>query len=167
VAYYQGEPIVDGPVAIANPDVSGFAAAHDTADIDTSYWYREAATAGNMLYFAVVLVADRMPIGEVVLHDIDLKEGTASVHIHLFRREHRIHGHGEHATRAMIEYAFHHAKLKRITLVVREDNFPARRCYAKCGFEQIDRLEADRHQLVMTLTREQWRRMQEEAKWER
>ncbi len=164
--YYQGEPLVEGPIEIRSPDVQGFVAAHDEADIDTSYWYREAATAENMLYFAVAAVDGETPIGEVVLHDIDRKAASASVHIHLFRREHRIHGLGEHALRAAVNYAFHHERLKRIALVVSETNFPARRCYAKCGFEQIDRMEADRSQLIMELTRDQWRRMQEEEEWE-
>jgi len=166
MAYYAGQPIADGPVEITSPDLDGFLAAHDEADIDTSHWYREAATTDNMLYFAVALVSDQTPIGEVVLHNIDLKAGSASVHIHLFRKENRIHGHGEHALRAILEYAFRHTKLRRITLVVREDNFPARRCYAKCGFEQVDRLEGDRTQLLMALTRDQWRRLHDEEEWE-
>ncbi len=165
MAYYTGQPIVDGPIEIRGPDLEGFLAAHEQADIDTSHWYREAATTDNMLYFAVALAADESPIGEVVLHDINSRAGGASVHIHLFRQENRIHGHGAHALRATLEYAFRHAKLKRITLVVREDNFPARRCYAKCGFEQVDRLEGDRTQLVMALTRDQWRHLQEEEEW--
>jgi RimJ/RimL family protein N-acetyltransferase len=167
VAYYSGPPIADGPVEIRSPDFDGFRAAHDQADIDTSYWYREAATAANMLYFAVVLAPEGTPVGEVVLHDIDPAAGTASVHTHLFKRQYRVHGLGEHAMRAVVEYAFQHARLKRLTLVVGEDNFPARRCYAKCGFEQVDRLEADRSKLVMALTREQWRRMMDEEQWER
>ena len=97
-----------------------------------------------------------------MLHDIDRETGRARLHLHIFRSESRDVGHGEHALKAVVEYAFRHLKLRELTLNLSEANFPARRCYAKCGFQVVDRLDEDHSQIVMSLTRDDWRRMMEE-----
>ncbi|MGQ9730796.1 MAG: GNAT family N-acetyltransferase [Candidatus Zipacnadales bacterium] len=165
MSYYTGAPIRRGPIEIRNPDVPGFRAAREAADVDVSDWFERAASSPNMLYFALVLAADGTPIGEVVLHDIDRDEKRACIHAHLFRQESRQHRHGEHALKAVVEYAFGHEKLEELRLVLAEGNFPARRCYAKCGFQQLDRLDEDDSQIVMRLTRNEWRRMVKEQEW--
>jgi RimJ/RimL family protein N-acetyltransferase len=165
VSYYDGKPIKRGGVEIRNPDFPGFLEARAAADVDVSDWYEKAAVDDDVVYFAVTAAADVTPIGEVLLHDIALEEGRALIHAHLFHTQHRTQGLGEHALKAVVEYAFKQAKLKRLELVVKEGNFPARRCYAKCGFEQVERVEDDRSQVVMSLTRDQWRRMVDDEEW--
>jgi len=165
MAYYDGEPITRGPVEIRSPELAGYAEARAGADVDLSDWYERAAEDDNLLYFAVAVTADHTPIGEVLLHGIDRKNGRAWIHAHLFRSESRDHGHGEHALKAVVEYAFRHEKLRELTLVLDETNFAARRCYAKCGFQQVDRLEEDAHQVVMSLSRDEWRRMVDGEEW--
>jgi len=165
VTYYNGKPIKRGGVEIRDPDFPGFLEARAAADVDVSDWYEKAAVGADLLYFAVTSVADTAPMGEVLLHDIGREEGRACIHAHLFHEQHRTQGLGEHALKAVVEYAFKHAKLKRLELVVKEGNFPARRCYAKCGFEQVERVDGDRSQVVMCLTREQWRQMVDDEEW--
>ncbi len=165
MSYYDGEPITRAGVEIRSPDFPGFLEARAAADVDVSDWYEQAAVDDELIYFAVTAAVDGTPIGEVLLHDIDREEGRACIHAHLFHEQHRTHGMGEHALKAMVEYAFKQAKLKRLELVVKEENFPARRCYAKCGFEQVERVDNDRSQVVMCLTREQWRQMVDDEEW--
>jgi len=165
MAHYEGEPVHRGPVCICGPSLPGFEEARDAADVDTSDWYERAAVTDDVLYFAVAVAETQGPIGEVILHDLEPGSGKACVHAHLFQAESRSSGHGEHALKAIIEYAFKHAKLKDLTLVVKEENFPARRCYAKCGFQQVDRDDDDRSQVIMCMTRDQWRRMVDEEEW--
>jgi RimJ/RimL family protein N-acetyltransferase len=165
MSYYDGEPIRRAGVEIRNPDFPGFLEARGAADVDVSDWYEKAAVDDRIVYFAVTAAADGTPIGEVLLHDIDRGEGRACIHAHLFHEQHRTQGMGEHALKAVVEYALKQQKLKRLELVVKEENFPARRCYAKCGFEQVERVDDDRSQVVMCLTREQWREMVDAEEW--
>jgi len=165
VSYYEGDPISHGPVELRSPDLPGFAEARAQADVEVSDWYDRASSDGALVYFAVALAADHAPIGEVMLHDIERDTGRAHLHVHVFRAESRDRGHGEQALRAVVEYAFRQEKLREITLNVNEANFAARRCYAKCGFQVIDRLDEDESQLVMSLTRDEWRRMVDDDEW--
>jgi len=165
MGYYEGDPIARGPVELRSPDLPGFAEARARADVELADWYDRAAADGSLLYFAVALSADHAPIGEVMLHDIERDVGRAHLHVHIFRAESRDHGHGEYALRAVVEYAFRQQRLREITLNVNEANFAARRCYAKCGFQVIDRLDEDESQLVMSLTRDEWRRMVDDEEW--
>jgi RimJ/RimL family protein N-acetyltransferase len=163
--YYSGEPIRHGPVELRSPDMPGFQEARAAADVDLSDWYERAGQEDDVLYFAVAVSEKQAPIGEVILHDIEPGEGQGCVHAHLFKEAHRICGHGEHALKAVVEYAFKQAKLKSLRLLVNEQNFPARRCYAKCGFQQIDRDDADRSQVIMCLAREEWRQLVADGEW--
>lgn len=165
MSYYTGAPLKHGPVELCSPDVPAFREARAHADIDLADWYERAAHDDSVVYLAVVLAADQSPIGEVMLHDIDRETGQAGVHVHIFRSESRDLGHGEHALKAAIEYAFRHLKLRELTLNLRESNFAARRCYAKCGFQVVDRVGEDDSRVVMSLTRDNWRRMLEEEPW--
>jgi RimJ/RimL family protein N-acetyltransferase len=165
MTYYDGKPMQRGGIQIGSPDFPGFLEARAAADVDVSDWYEKAAVASDLIYFAVMAESDGAPVGEVLLHDIDREAGCASMHAHLFHQQHRTQGLGEHALKAAVEYAFKQAKLKRLELVVQEENFPARRCYAKCGFEQVERVDGDRSQVVMCLTRDQWRQLVDEEKW--
>jgi len=165
MSYYDGKPIKRAAVEIRNPDFPGFLEARAGADVDVSDWYEKAAVDDDVVYFAVTAARDGTPIGEVLLHDIAREEGRACIHAHLFHMQHRTQGMGEHALKAVVEYAFKQAKLKRLELVVKEENFPARRCYAKCGFEQVERVAGDRSQVVMSLTRDQWRQMVDDEEW--
>jgi RimJ/RimL family protein N-acetyltransferase len=163
--YYSGEPIRRGPIELCSPDLPGFAEARAQADVDISHWYERAATDASLLYFAVALSADRTPVGEVMVYDINRETGRALLHVHLFRTESRDQGLGESALRAVVEHAFRHEKLRELTLVLGKANFAARRCYAKCGFQQVDRLEGDESQLVISLARDEWRRMVDDEEW--
>jgi len=163
--YYRGEPITRGPVEICAPDVAGYLEARSTADVDLSEWYDRAGAEDNIIYFGVLVSETQLPIGEVLLHDIERNAGTARIHAHVFQAQRRLLGHGCHALKAVVEYAFKHEKLKGLTLVINEENFPARRCYAKCGFQQVDRSDDDRSQLIMSLTRDEWRRMVDDDEW--
>lgn len=162
MSYYTGTPLKHGTVELCNPDFPAFQEARKQADVEIADWYERAAKESNLLYFAVVLAADHAPIGEVMLHDIDRESGQAHIHVHVFRSESRDLGHGEHALRAIIEYAFRQLKLRELTLTLRESNFAARRCYAKCGFQVVDRVGDHGSEVVMSLTRDDWRRMTEE-----
>jgi len=165
MSYYNGEPIRHGPVELCSPALPGYPDARERADVELSDWYERAAADDTLLYFAVALSADDSPIGEVMLHDIDREAAQARLHVHIFRSESRDLGHGEHALRAAVEYAFRQQKLRELSLNVNEVNFAARRCYAKCGFQVVDRLEEDDSQLVMSLQRDEWRRLVEEEEW--
>jgi len=165
MSYYSGEPIVHGPVELCSPAMPGYQEAREHADVELSDWYERAAADDTLLYFAVALSGDGTPIGEVMLHDIDREAGHARLHVHIFRAESRDMGHGEHALRAAVEYAFRQQKLRELALNVDDANFAARRCYAKCGFQVVDRLEEDESQIVMCLSRDEWRRMVDDEEW--
>ena len=163
--HYQGEPVKRGPVEICSPGASGYLEARADADVDLSEWYDRAVTAEDIIYFAILVSETKRPVGEVLLHDIDREAESAFIHAHLFQAEQRTLGHGAHALKAVVEYAFTQEKLRVLSLVIKEGNFPARRCYAKCGFQQVDRSDDDRSQLIMRLKRDDWRAMVEDGEW--
>ena len=73
-------------------------------------------------------------VGTVILSDIDMRSGTAEIHIKLAKSSQRGKGYGTDAVRALLGYAFRELRLNCVFCRVREDNLPSQKLFEKCGF---------------------------------
>ena len=86
--------------------------------------------------FRAMIEVDGITIGTIILSDIDLRNGSAEIHIKLANEAQRGKGHGTDAVLALINYAFNNLRLNCVYCRVKEDNFASQRMFKKCGFVQ-------------------------------
>ena len=81
-------------------------------------------------------------LGLISLVDINYINGVAELHIMIGDKENRGKGMGTFAVTSLIEHAFNNMNLRRLELLVLEENIAAIALYTKCGFvkEGIKRL---------------------------
>jgi RimJ/RimL family protein N-acetyltransferase len=88
--------------------------------------------------------ADGQPIGEIGLYEIHPLQKRAEIHLCIGGTGMRGQGYGTHAIRLLMNYAFTGLKLRRVFLIVDEDNLRAIRSYEKSGFRREGLLRAHR-----------------------
>jgi RimJ/RimL family protein N-acetyltransferase len=101
-------------------------------------------------------------IGSCQLHRIDHYRGLAELGIGI-RRDYWNKGYGQDAVRTLVEYAFHNANLRRVSLEVLADDPRAVSAYRGAGFVEEGRLRkkdwydgAFHDSLVMAILRDEW-----------
>jgi len=75
-------------------------------------------------------------IGNIGLHEIDYKDGKATLGIMIGEKGYWGQGYGSDAIKALLRFAFEELNLHRLYLSVFDFNKRAIRCYEKCGFRQ-------------------------------
>jgi ribosomal-protein-alanine N-acetyltransferase len=89
--------------------------------------------------------ADDQPVGIIELNDIQKNHGNARIgKVFIGSREHRARGIGSQAVRMLLEKAFSHMGLHKVSLSVLSENSPAIRTYLRCGFVEEGRLREQR-----------------------
>lgn len=84
--------------------------------------------------FRAMIDVDSIAIGTIILSDIDMRSGTAEIHIKLAKSAERGKGYGTDATKALLRYAFGELRLHCVYCCVKEDNIFSQRMFEKCGF---------------------------------
>ena len=90
--------------------------------------------AGEKGVFRAMIDVDGTAVGTVVLSDIDMKNGTAEIHIKLAGEAERGKGYGTDAVRTVLSYAYDELRLNCISCRIKEDNIASQRLFEKCGF---------------------------------
>lgn len=107
---------------------------------------------GRALAFAVTAANGRL-IGDLQLQDINWHRREAELRICLGDKRLWGQGLGEEAVALALEVAFARLRLRQVYLRVYESNVRAIRCYRKCGFRTVGRLQprspATSHLLLM------------------
>ena len=114
-------------------------------------------------FFVICRRADDRAVGTIDLHDVDPRNGTASLGIAIGDPDDTGHGYGSAALRAVVAFGFEQLRLERIELDVYDYNEGARRMYERVGFV----LEGTRRRALyrdgafhdvhgMALLREEW-----------
>jgi diamine N-acetyltransferase len=85
-------------------------------------------------HFVVCRRADDRPVGVLDLHDVDLRNGSASLGILIGDPADTGQGYGSDALRALVGFGFDQLRLERIELDVFDYNEGARRVYERVGF---------------------------------
>jgi RimJ/RimL family protein N-acetyltransferase len=99
-------------------------------------WFEAHLEARDEFLFGIeALIGEEwVHIGNLGLHRIDWKNGTAVFGISLGEKAHWNKGYGTEATRTMLRFAFEELNLHRVELEVFDFNPRAMRCYEKAGF---------------------------------
>ena len=119
---------------------------------------------GKEVYtFVICLAEDDRPIGEVMLHELDYLNGSASLGIVIGEPDEWGKGYGTDAARALVDFGFAELRLERIWLEVATDNARAERSYTKAGFTREATLRHDRWEggrytdgHIMSILRDEW-----------
>lgn len=118
--------------------------------------------------FTIRTLEDDRIIGEVGLAGINWVSGDSWVGIGIGERDCWGKGCGTEAMRLLLQFAFAHLNLKRVSLTVFEYNTRAIRSYEKAGFREEGRLRqwmqraGERYDLIyMGILREEWEETQE------
>jgi len=88
----------------------------------------------NRFFFVICRRVDDRPIGSIDLHDVDLRNGSASLGIAIGDPDDTGEGYGTAALRALVAFGFDQLRLERIELDVYAFNERARRVYDRVGF---------------------------------
>jgi diamine N-acetyltransferase len=99
-------------------------------------WFEDAVTAQGRTqwHFLVCRRDDDRPVGMIGLHEVDERNGNASLGIVIGDPADRGHGYGSDAIRAILAFAFGSLRLERVWLDVYDFNPGARRIYERQGF---------------------------------
>ncbi len=103
---------------------------------DEADWFDRVRTSDRQLVFAIVTLAENKLIGNCGLHDIDLKNRSASFGIFIGDRNYWGKGYGTDATKTILRYGFEQLGLNHIELWVYAFNPRAIRSYEKSGFKR-------------------------------
>jgi RimJ/RimL family protein N-acetyltransferase len=113
--------------------------------------------------FLICLQADDRPIGEVMLADLDRRNGSAQLGIFIGEAGEWGKGYGTDAVNAIVDFGFAELRLERIWLNVWTENPRARRAYEKAGFMDEGTLRHDRFEHgeftsgdLMSILRSEW-----------
>lgn len=113
--------------------------------------------------FLICLAEDERPIGEVMLADIDRRNGSAQLGIFIGETDEWGKGYGTDAVNAIVDFGFAELRLERIWLNVWTENARARRAYEKAGFVHEGTLRRDRFEHgeftsgdLMSIIRSEW-----------
>lgn len=84
--------------------------------------------------FRAIIDVDGNSIGTIILSDIDMRSGTAEIHIKLAKNSERGKGYGTDAVLALLKYSFDELRLNCVYCRVKEDNIASQKLFEKCGF---------------------------------
>jgi RimJ/RimL family protein N-acetyltransferase len=101
---------------------------------------RKAAYSQTEIQLAICLKEGDQHIGNIHLTGIDWVARHAGVGIFIGEEEHWSKGYGQQAMRLILRHAFNDLGLRRVYLVVLDNNDRAIRAYEKCGFVVEGRL---------------------------
>jgi RimJ/RimL family protein N-acetyltransferase len=95
-----------------------------------------AAHGSDRFFFVVCRREDDRPVGSIDLHEVDRRNGSASLGIAIGDEADRGRGYGTDALIALVAFGFDQLRLERIELDVYEFNERARAVYERVGFVQ-------------------------------
>lgn len=84
--------------------------------------------------FRAMVDVNGTAIGTIILSDIDMRNGTAEIHIKLANACERGKGYGTDAISALVAYSFNELRLNCIYCRVKEDNIASQKAFENCGF---------------------------------
>ncbi len=102
-------------------------------------WYENVSTGTDRHTFAIRELASMTVIGSTALHDIDMRDRSATFGIMIGDPDARGKGYGTEATSLMLDYAFAMLGLHSVHLTVYEFNVAGMKAYARAGFRECGR----------------------------
>lgn len=104
-------------------------------------WWEQSFSKANEKNFILVTVNDSKFIGTISLVNIDFRNRKSELGRFYISSEHRNSGLGLESINLLIEYAFNHLNLNKVSLEVFSKNDNAKKLYLKSGFEYTGTLK--------------------------
>ncbi len=132
--YSADPPSTDGQVIIGPPDLPAILRTPLAADVraDVELYLHAAPARADIDYFAIS--SSGRPVGQILLHDINLASGESLVGYHLFSRADRGQGIGTRALRLLQRHVIQRTQLRQLTIITTEDNLASQARARACGF---------------------------------
>jgi RimJ/RimL family protein N-acetyltransferase len=98
-------------------------------------WYESAVNDTKTRRFMIETTDTEVPqtIGMIYLTDLDWKNRSVATGIKLSGNAPRGKGYATDAVMALLGYAFQELQMHRVSLKIKEDNFPSVKLYERCG----------------------------------
>lgn len=123
-----------------DPEVRRFLVLHEPLSrTKEEQWFAELLSRPNELVLGIEVKTDTgwILIGNIGLHQLDLKNRSADLGIVIGEKEFWGKGYGREAIRILLRYAFLELGLNRVELETFAFNERAIRCYAALGFKKV------------------------------
>lgn len=102
------------------------------SDFQQETWFEAIQNMNTQTTLRLIIDVDGTAIGTIILTDIDMKNGTAQIHIKMMQQKKK--GYGSQSIMMLCEYAFKELRLNTIYSMVNENNIPSQKTFNKCGF---------------------------------
>jgi RimJ/RimL family protein N-acetyltransferase len=147
--YHTGPDYGEGVVRIGAPRVTEILATSIDADVlgAVGAYLGTARRAANEYYFSIY--ENETPVGQIVLHSMNLTTSESLVGYCLFRPELRGRGIGTQALRLLQQFVVEKMQLARLVIITSNDNLASQSVARKCGFEFTGGAWEDPEQLLV------------------
>jgi RimJ/RimL family protein N-acetyltransferase len=117
----------------------------------------------HALYFMILEIEDRIPVGLAQLESIDGRNATAEINVMIGEVEKWGKGYCQESVELLLDHCFKVLNLHRVSLKVPEYNARAIDCFKHCGFQIEGRLRQDhytkagwRDSIVMAILKDEY-----------
>ncbi len=100
-------------------------------------WIKSISGSDKNIVFAVINKKDNEHIGNMGLHNINWRNGTATFGFMIGNKKYWGNKHGTEMLELMLEYAFNELDLRKIKSSVLELNTFSKDIHKKCGFKEV------------------------------
>jgi RimJ/RimL family protein N-acetyltransferase len=134
MALHAGQSYRAGTISIGAPDVDLMRRTPSAADVagDVAHYLATAPDDPHLYYFCIY--EQQTPVGQIVLHDINLETGESLIGYCLFEPRLRGRGIGTQALRLLQQYVVEQTELTHLVIITSKDNLASQTIARKCGF---------------------------------
>jgi ribosomal-protein-alanine N-acetyltransferase len=133
MSLHTGPTYHSGDVSIGAPDPNVIRGLPKESDVTNSTdWLEQALERDDIYHFCIFWKG--MPVGQILLHDMDRRAQESLVGYHLFETRYRGQGIGTTALRLLQQYVIEATDLTRLIIITSRDNLASQRIAQKCGF---------------------------------
>lgn len=135
VTLHTGQSYTLVEVRIGPSNIALIEHASKAADIATpvAHWLAATQSHDNIYYFAIFLDQMSVPIGQILLHDMDRRRESLIAY-HLFQPQLRGRGVGTKALHLLQQFVVSETSLTKLIIITSRDNVASQTIAQKCGF---------------------------------
>lgn len=99
-------------------------------------WFLQLNNNETILRCTIAEIESNRPLGTLIMNEIDIKNGTAHIHIKMAKGEARGKGYGTDAVNTAVKYAFSELRLNCLYANILVHNAASIKLFEKCGFQR-------------------------------
>ena len=137
MAFYTVGPYRQDQVSIGPASLSLLQSISIGADLESSFkfWISEAQKREDILYFSIF--RGQEPVGQILLHDLNVGTGESLIAYHLFDPQMRGQGIGTLALRLLQAHVLQQTALEKLVIITSRDNLASQTIARKCEFDYV------------------------------